>query len=104
LNKLKEKLVKKKGLVFGNITKNAFSYRWSKYCKQAGLWNGKPTVTPHQLRHAYATILFEAGIDVMDAMDLLGHADIKTTRNTYTHIRKLRKEHTAEKLNLYTFT
>lgn len=44
-------------------------------------------------------MLFEAGISERDAMDLLGHADIKMTRNIYTHIRKSRKNETAALLN-----
>jgi integrase len=42
-------------------------------------------VTPYYLRHTYATDLFEKGIDLKTAQYLLGHADIKTTANIYTH-------------------
>lgn len=68
--------------------------RWKKWQDDAGV-----TLTPHQLRHGYATMLFEAGISERDAMDLLGHADINLTKNIYTHIRKTRKEETAALLN-----
>lgn len=44
-------------------------------------------------------MLYEAGIDEREAMELLGHADIKMTKVVYTHIRKSRKENTAAKLN-----
>ena len=43
-------------------------------------------LTPHQLRHAYATILYEAGIQVKDAQALLGHASAEITQEIYTHI------------------
>lgn len=56
-------------------------------------------VTSHQLRHAYATLLFEADIDVKDAQQLLGHSKEEVTRDTYTHIRERRKTQTAQKLN-----
>ena len=56
-------------------------------------------VTPHQLRHAFATFLFEADVDISDAKDQLGHSSIAITRDIYTHIRKNRKESTAQKLN-----
>ena len=59
-------------------------------------------LTPHQLRHGFATILFEAGINEKDAQELLGHSSISVTRDTYTHIRKSRKEKTAEILNKFT--
>ena len=55
--------------------------------------------TPHQLRHAYATILFDAGLDDKDAQELLGHANISTTRDIYTHITQKRREKTAAILN-----
>lgn len=42
-------------------------------------------VTPYYLRHTYATDLFEMGVDLKTAQYLLGHADIKTTANIYTH-------------------
>ena len=45
-------------------------------------------VTPHMLRHSYATSLYRAGIDLKTAQYLLGHADIKMTANIYTHIEK----------------
>jgi len=58
-------------------------------------------VTPHQLRHAYATILYEAGIDDRMAMELLGHANITTTRNVYTHISNRKKEARTRTLNAF---
>lgn len=67
---------------------------WKRWQENAGL-----TLTAHQLRHGYATMLYEARIPERDAMDLLGHSDIKLTHNVYTHIRKTRKEETAVLLN-----
>ncbi|MDY4190917.1 MAG: tyrosine-type recombinase/integrase [Oscillospiraceae bacterium] len=53
---------------------------------------------PHQLRHAYATMLFENGIAEADAQELLGHAQISTTMDIYTHIREGRKKQIRDKL------
>ena len=53
--------------------------------------------TPHQLRHSYATMLFDAGIDVKTAQRWLGHTDIKTTLDTYTHLSNMRQEQSANK-------
>ena len=75
---------------------SAFQRRWDKYKKETGL-----DITAHQLRHTYATILFEAGIDVKDAQHLLGHSDISVTRNIYTHIRTNHFKETVEKLNTF---
>lgn len=67
---------------------------WKRWQKSVGV-----TLTAHQLRHGYATMLFEAGISERDAMYLMGHTDITLTRNIYTHIRKTRKEELATILN-----
>lgn len=45
-------------------------------------------ITSHHLRHTFATMLYYAGFDPLQMQYLLGHADIKTTLNTYTHIDK----------------
>ena len=44
--------------------------------------------TAHQLRHSYATILFENGIDAKSVQELLGHKQISTTLDIYTEFRK----------------
>ncbi len=81
----------------GELIRNGnFNRLWTKYLSETGL-----SITPHQLRHAYATILFEAEIDVKDAQELLGHSTIQVTRDIYTHISKARKMQTADKLNKF---
>lgn len=42
-------------------------------------------ITPHMFRHTYASDLYKAGVDIKSAQYLLGHTDIKTTLNVYTH-------------------
>lgn len=41
---------------------------------------------PHDLRHTFATMLYDAGVDVKSAQYYLGHEDISTTMNLYTHL------------------
>lgn len=86
-----------KGYLFGGdfpLSKKAFNHRWGVYRKTTGI-----TLTPYQLRHAFATTLFEAGIEEMDAQRLMGHANIATTRDIYTHIRQERIDSARGKLN-----
>ena len=47
----------------------------------------KPIITPHYFRHNYVTMLYEAGIDPLIVMKIVGHTDYQTTANIYTHIR-----------------
>ncbi len=73
-----------------------FTQKWKKWQQKSGL-----TVTAHQMRHTYNTMLFEADIDVKDALVIMGHADISTTRNVYTYVREKRLKATFEKMNNY---
>lgn len=76
------------------LGRSTFEKYWRRYKKETGL-----NITAHQLRHTFATILFEAGIDVKDAQHLMGHSDISVTTNIYTHIRAGHFKETADKLN-----
>lgn len=53
----------------------------------------------HDLRHTYATILYEAEVDVLTAQYLLGHASAKTTMEIYTHLSDAQKNRSIVKLN-----
>ncbi|MBQ6700780.1 MAG: site-specific integrase [Oscillospiraceae bacterium] len=55
-----------------------------------------PRITPHYLRHTFATLLFLEGVNVVSAKQYLGHADISTTVNIYTDLENFNKTELSE--------
>lgn len=94
----------KSGYIFAGddgdlLSKMAYRVRWERYCTQIGY-----TITAHQLRHGYATILYEADVPDKDAQEQLGHSSIEVTRNVYTHVRAKQRDRTRSRLNRYLAT
>lgn len=56
-------------------------------------------ITAHMLRHTYATMLFDAGVDVKSAQRFLGHTDVEVTLSIYTHLTKFKEEQAIQKLD-----
>lgn len=57
--------------------------------------------TPHCLRHTFCTMMYEAGVDLYTAKEQMGHADVQTTLNIYTHLQKAHQEKNIAKLDDY---
>ena len=57
--------------------------------------------TPHELRHTFCTIMFEADIDPLTAKEQMGHADIQTTLSIYTHLSNQHKKVQISKLDSF---
>ena len=127
LTQLKKALPKWKGYLFSAdggqtpLTNTQFRSRWNAYCRAAGLadckqekhkspgknkreyvktiWTNR--IVPYQLRHEFATLCFDAGLDPKSVGDMMGHADEEMARRIYTHIQESRRISDAEKLQKY---
>lgn len=58
-------------------------------------------MTPHYLRHTYATLLYISGVDVLTASKLMGHSNVRTTIAIYTHLDNLMVTKSVAKLDDY---
>lgn len=101
----------------GNMhSKTTFKRWWDSYMLEIDLKYGKypqrtnkydprfhgisiDNITPHMLRHTFCTMMYENGVDVVTAKSQMGHADIKTTLEIYTHLSSNHAKEQMQKMN-----
>lgn len=83
-----------------NVKYGAFTIKANKN-RPGGLPMMIPPITAHWLRHTFATLLYLSGVDVLTARDQLGHEDVETTLRIYTHLDKVYKKRSMDKLDIY---
>lgn len=89
---------------------------WRAFCDGAGLYTTQQVkgdsgarqaarraypYTLHWMRHTFATICYNAGVDVKAAASILGHSNEHTTMEIYTHLSKQRQQDSVERLEAY---
>ncbi|MFY8329459.1 tyrosine-type recombinase/integrase [Vagococcus carniphilus] len=60
-----------------------------------------PKITLHGFRHTHASLLFESGASIKEVQERLGHKDVKTTMNIYTHVTPEKVRETGERFAKY---
>lgn len=101
---------KKDDIVFGNKAGNIYSMMAirrlfddfnKKYNEYLGSSKEPIHFTMHQFRHTFCTLLYNAGIDVKMAQDILGHSSVNVTLGIYTHLTDESKRISTDKINEY---
>lgn len=87
--------ISQSGIPLDNVTVN---YRIKKYCKRLGL----PTITHHGLRHSHISLLLYKQVNIKYISRRVGHSNIQTTLNTYSHIiDELEQRENAKVIEIY---
>lgn len=84
-------------LIFTSVNNHYMSDSYlRRIIKRVTINNDLPHITVHGFRHTHCSLLFEAGIEMNQVKDRLGHSDIQTTMNIYAHVTKMVRSKTAD--------
>ena len=87
-----------------HLTASSVNALWSRLSRQIAKCDGVETrgnqsvLSPHYFRHNFASVLYSAGVDVLSAQKILGHANPQTTMQIYTHLQECEQDKNAEKI------
>lgn len=92
----------KNSVVFWNNATNDYCHptSTSDWIKKIIKGTNLPKITTHGFRHTHASLLIEAGANLKEIQERLGHKNINVTANIYTHVTRNKKRNTADKLAL----
>lgn len=87
----------------GNLmSQSSFRNAWASYLRFLSEMHGAPVhFTPHDLRHSFCTMLYDADVDVKTAASWMGHTDEKMVLGIYAHLSDLKRRDAAEKVQAY---
>ncbi len=76
------------------LSPHCYADRFARIMKRISRDTGLPTLTPHELRHTFGTLLRENNVDIYTIQKVMGHSDISVTCSIYVHndIEVLRKQ------------
>lgn len=104
---LQDALQGKHGLLLPNasgeiMSQVSFRHAWASYLRYLSELHGAPVhFTPHDLRHSFCTMLYDADVDVKTAASWMGHADEKMILRIYAHLSDLKRKNATEKVQAY---
>ena len=79
------------------VTDTSYRRMWAKFTAAMG----ETDITAHIFRHNFASMLYDAGVDIKVAQAMLGHESIQVTMDIYTHLGKNQIDNNADKLEEY---
>lgn len=95
----------RKESTFLPIDTSIFDLTISRICYYSKLIHEKlpnlKKISVHGFRHTHATLLYESGVDIKDISNRLGHSNIKTTLDVYTHLTEDKKKDVTEKFSKF---